>query len=390
MRIFISTGEVSGDLQGAMLVEALYRQAKSQEIPLEILALGGDLMAAAGAKLLGNTAAISSIGIVESLPFIIPTWLMQRRVKAYLRDNPPDLFILLDYMGPNVPFGQYVRKSLPQVPIIYYIAPQSWVWSPNDKTIEEFTEITDLLLAIFPEEARFFAEKGVKVKWVGHPLLDRMAKAPSREATRQALGLDPQQPVIALFPASRYQELKFHLPLICRAAQKLQEKVPDLHFLLPISLNEYRSTVETVVNQHQLSITLLDGRAIEAMAAADFAIAKSGTVNLELALLNVPQLVLCLVSPLTMWIARHILKFSIPFMSPPNLIVMENIIPELLQEEATVERIVQESLDLLLNTERRQKTLVGYQKMRTLLGDVGVCDRAANEILAFKGSSQQI
>ncbi|MEM8777318.1 MAG: lipid-A-disaccharide synthase [Cyanobacteria bacterium P01_G01_bin.49] len=384
MRIFISTGEVSGDLQGSMLVQSLYRQAENQSIPLEILALGGDLMAAAGAKLLGNTAAIGSIGIVESLPFIIPTWLMQRQVKAYLRNNPPDMLILLDYMGPNVSFGKYARKYLPQVPIIYYIAPQSWVWAPNNRTIEQFAEITDLLLAIFPEEARFFEKKGVSVKWVGHPLLDRMEKAPGREETRDALGIAPDKPVIGLFPASRYQELKYHLPLICKAAQKLQEKVPNLHFLLPVSLSEYRTTIEEMVKQYQLSITLFDGRAIEVMAAADFAIAKSGTVNLELALLDIPQLVLCLVNPLTMWIARTILKFSIPYMSPPNLIVMAEIIPELLQEEATVERIVQESLDLLLNPQRRQKTLDDYQQMRTLLGEVGVCDRVANEILHYQ------
>ncbi|ACK65715.1 lipid-A-disaccharide synthase [Rippkaea orientalis PCC 8801] len=386
MRIFISTGEVSGDLQGSLLVESLYQRAEARGIPLEILALGGDRMAAAGAKLLGNTAAIGSIGIVESLPFIIPTWLMQRRVKQYLRENPPDILILIDYMGPNAAFGQYARKHLPQVPIIYYIAPQSWVWAPNSKTIQQFAHITDLLLAIFPEEARFFEEKGVSVKWVGHPLLDRMAKAPSREVARQRLNLHSDQLIVALFPASRYQELKFHLPLMCQAAAKLQEKIPNLHFLLPVSLSEYRSTIEETVKAYPFSVTLLDGQALDVMAAADFAIAKSGTVNLELALLKIPQLVLCLVNPLTMWIARNILKFSIPYMSPPNLVVMEAIIPELLQEEATIERIVQESLDLLLNTERRQKTLADYEQMSTLLGEVGVCDRVANEILDYSKS----
>ncbi|YAI81872.1 MAG: lipid-A-disaccharide synthase [cyanobacterium endosymbiont of Rhopalodia sterrenbergii] len=385
MRIFISTGEVSGDLQGSMLVEALYQQAESQGIPLEILALGGDLMAQAGAKLLGNTAAIGSIGIVESLPFIIPTWLMQRRVKQYLRENPPDILILIDYMGPNSAFGQYARKHFPEVPIIYYIAPQSWVWAPNSKIIQQFAHITDLLLAIFPEEARFFTEKGVKVKWVGHPLLDRITKAPSRQEARLKLNLDSDQTVIALFPASRYQELKYHLPQICKAAQKLQEKIPNLHFLLPISLSEYHNTIKATVNAYKLSITLLDGQeALKVMAAADFAIAKSGTVNLELALLQIPQLVLCLVNPLTMWIARNILNFSIPFMSPPNLVVMEEIVPELLQEEATIDRIVQESLELLFNAKRRQKTLTDYDKMRTMLGEVGVCNRVAREILEYK------
>ena len=367
-------------------IEALYRQAKSQDIPIEIMALGGDAMLSAGANLLGNTAAIGSIGIVEALPFIIPTWRMQNRAKAYLRDNPPDILVLLDYMGPNVSLGKYVRKHLPQVPIVYYIAPQSWVWSPNNKTIEQFAEITDLLLAIFPEEARFFEQKGIKVKWVGHPLLDRIEKASTKELVRQSLGLEVNKPVIALFPASRYQELRYHLPLICKAAQKLQEKVPELHFLLPVSLKEYYDTIEKIVKEYDLSITLLEGRAMEAMAAADFAIAKSGTVNLELALLNVPQLVLCLVNPLTMWIARNILKFSIPFMSPPNLIMMKEIVPELLQEDATIENIVEKSLELLLDSECRKKTLSNYKEMRLLLGEPGVCDRVANEILHYKNT----
>ncbi len=384
MRIFISTGEVSGDLQGALLVEALYRRAQATGIKLEILSLGGDRMAAAGATLLGNTAAIGSIGIVESLPFLIPTWQMQRRVKRYLRENPPDLLVLIDYMGPNISLGQYCRAQFPDIPILYYIAPQAWVWAPSHKTIPQLAAITDKLLAIFPEEARFFAEKGVPVQWVGHPLLDRMADAPNRQEARQLLGIDPDAMVLSLFPASRYQELNYHLPLICQAARQLQAKLPQLQLIMPISLPVYRSKVEATVKEYEVDITLLEGnKALAVMAAADLAIAKSGTVNLELALLDVPQVVLCLVNPLTMWIARHFLKFSIPFMSPPNLVVMREIIPELLQEEVTVERIVSESLDLLLNPERRQQTLVDYQQMRELLGEVGVCDRVAKEVLEF-------
>jgi len=133
MRIFINTGEVSGDLQGALLVEALLRQATERSIALEITALGGDRMAAAGAKLLGNSAAIGAIGIFESIPFIIPSWILQRRVKQYIRNNPPDVLVLIDYLGPNLGLGTYIRKNYPEIPIIYYIAPQTWVWSRQQK-----------------------------------------------------------------------------------------------------------------------------------------------------------------------------------------------------------------------------------------------------------------
>ncbi|ACK73396.1 lipid-A-disaccharide synthase [Gloeothece citriformis PCC 7424] len=383
MRIFISTGEVSGDLQGAMLIEALKRQAALKAMDLEIVALGGDRMAETGVSLLGKTPKIASIGLIEALPFIMPTWKLQRKAKQYLQENPPDLLILIDYCGPNVAIGKYARKNIPQVPILYYIAPQAWVWTTNKKTTQDLVNITDHLLAIFSEEARYFAQKGMSVSWVGHPILDRMAQAPTREEARQKLGIKPDQTAIALLPVSRKQELKYLLPVVCQAAQQIQEKLPDVQFLIPLALEDYRSTISAMMEEYGLQGTILDGKSLDALAAADLAIAKSGTVNLELALLNVPQVVVYRLTPLTLWIAQNILKFSVPFLSPVNLVVMEEVVPELFQERATPEQIVQESLDLLLNPQRRQKTLSDYQRVREELGEVGVCDRAAQEILDY-------
>lgn len=381
MRIFISTGEVSGDLQGALLVEALKRQAQIAAVDLEIVALGGERMEAAGARILGDTTGIGSIGLFESLPFVLPTWLIQRRAQAYLKQNPPDILVLIDYLGPNLGIGSYARKYLPKVPIVYYIGPQDWVWSPNPLSTKKIIEITDELLAIFPGEARYFEAKGAKVTWVGHPLLDRMQAAPKREKARSLLGIEPEQIAIALLPASRKQEIKYLLPVICQAAKQIQEKLPQAHFWIPVSLEAYRSSIVAAVRNYGLSATVLSGQTLEAIAAADLAITKSGTVNLEIALLNVPQVVFYKVNPITSWIARNLLKFSIPFMSPPNLVAMQPIVPELLQEEATAERIVRESLELLLNRERREKIAIDYQQMRKSLGEVGVCDRAACKIM---------
>jgi len=392
MRIFISTGEVSGDLQGALLIEGLKRQAKAMGIELELVALGGDRMAAAGATLLGNTEGIGSVGLLEALPFILPTLQIQRRAKQYLRDNPPDLIVLIDYAGPNGEIGKYVRQHLPQVPMLYYIAPQYWVWSAPPTLASRIVKVTDLekilqvmdrLLAIFPEEARFFEKRGVDVCWVGHPLLDRMQKAPSREASRASLGIQPDQLAISLFPVSRRQEVRYLFPVLFEAMGQLQEKLPQVHFLIPLSLPAYRQPIEAQLERHGIKATILEGRSLEVMAAADLAIAKSGTVNLEIALMEIPQLVLYRVNPITLWLARKLFKFATPFLSPANLVVMEPIVPELFQENATPERILQESLDLLLNSERRQEMLKNYRRMRDCLGEVGVCDRAAREILEF-------
>jgi lipid-A-disaccharide synthase len=383
MHIFISTGEVSGDLHGAMLIEALQRQALINNIDLEIFALGGDRMEKAGAKLLGNTTTISAIGLLESLPYILPTLKVQRAAKQYLRDNPPDILILIDYIGPNVAIGNFVRKYLPQLPIIYYIAPQDWVWSPSPKNTQQLVYIIDKLLAIFPQEAKYFAEKGVNVSWIGHPLLDRIKDAPDKITARKLLNIDKEKTIITLLPASRQQELKYLLPLMFQAARQIQERIPEIEFLIPISLEKYSETIESAIQEYKLNARSIFGKTIEAIVAADLAITKSGTVNLEMALLNVPQVVFYKVHPVTAWIAKKLLNFSVPFISPVNLMVMREIVPELLQQEATVERIVAESLPLILDRQKRQQTLQDYREMRERLGEIGAIDRAAQEIIKF-------
>ena len=383
VRVFISTGEVSGDLQGALLVESLYKHAQASNLPLEVLGLGGERMRASGAVLLGNTTNIGSVGILESLPFVFPTIKVQRRAKEYLRNAPPDVLVLIDYMGPNLAIGGYVRKHLPQLPIVYYIAPQAWVWSPFPNDANAIAQVSDRLLAVFPEEARFFAEKGVNVTWVGHPLLDRLESAPTRKEARQRLKIDESETIVALIPASRQQEIRYLLPVILQAAIALQQQFPSLTFLLPLSTPNFLEVIQAAIKQSQLSVRIIEEDTLSAIAASDLAITKSGTVNLELALLNVPQVVLYRVNPVTMWLGRTFLNFSVPFISPTNLVVNEPIIPELLQEEATVERVVKEAGILLTDETKRQEMLTGYQRVRKGLGETGVSDRAAQEILSL-------
>ncbi|MGQ4646465.1 lipid-A-disaccharide synthase [Lyngbya aestuarii] len=398
--ILISTGEVSGDLQGALLINALKLQAEATGLELNIVALGGEKMADAGAKLLANTTSIGSVGLLESVPFVLPTLQIQRRAREYLRQYPPDLVVLIDYLGPNISIGSFIRHQLPQVPVVYYIAPQDWVWSISPRNTKKLVEIADKMLAVFPEEARYFAKNGASVTWVGHPLVDRMQSSPSREQARAALGIKPGQTAIALVPASRRQEVKYMLPIVFEAARLLQaellgklegSKIVDQQpstsqadaplFWIPLSLEAYRRPIEEAIKHYGLRATIVASQTTQVLAAADLAITKSGTVNLELALLDVPQVVFYRVSPVTAWIARHLLNFSIPFMAPPNLVVMRSIVPELLQEQATPENIVREARELLFNTDKRLQVLADYQEMRSFLGEVGVCDRAAREII---------
>ncbi|MDX2231347.1 MAG: lipid-A-disaccharide synthase [Leptolyngbyaceae cyanobacterium bins.349] len=398
-RIFISTGEVSGDLQGSLLIQSLNRLAQHHGLTLEILALGGDRMANVGATLLAHTSEIGSMGILESLPFVVPTLQIQNQAKAHLQQHPPDVVVLIDYMGPNLALCEYFFKQANSPPVVYYISPQEWVWGDQWQwgvklfRSELIVKATERVLAIFPAEAEYMQRKGAKVSWVGHPLVDRMQTALKRDQARAALGLDPDQLVVTLLPASRQQEIKYLLPIISQTAQRIQQKLPQVRFLIPLALEKYRQPIEQAIAHYGLQAIILSDQVgtqtddpaqsvtLQAIAAADLAITKSGTVNLEIALLNTPQVVLYKVNRVTAWILRHILHFSIPFMSPPNLVMMRAIVPEFMQDQATPATLAQESLEILLNPDQRSRILADYHAMRQVLGEPGVCDRAANEIL---------
>lgn len=385
LRVFIHTGEVSGDMQGSLLVEALERQSERRGIAVEISAMGGSRMTAAGAKLIGDTVSVSSIGFFEALPHVMNALKLNRQARHHLKAAPPDVVVLIDYMGPNVAIGKFIRHQFPTVPIAYYIAPHLWVWATIPGDTDKVLSVSDRILAIFPEEARYYQERGAQVSWVGHPLLDKFADyqpESAKQAARQRLDLGPNDQVVTLLPASRQQELTYVLPIMFAAAQRLQTQMPQLKFLVPLARAAFRDTLETALHDYGLTgqVVVQDEQML-AISAADLAITKSGTTNLEIALMEVPQVVMYRLNRLTAWVAEFVLKFSAAYVSPVNLVNMEPIVPEFVQWEATPEAISQMALNLLNNPDQRQKMVEGYRTMRQHLGSVGVCDRTANEIL---------
>jgi lipid-A-disaccharide synthase len=394
LRLLVSTGEVSGDLQGSLLVKALHAEAQRRGLDLEVVALGGERMERAGAVLLANTTRMGAIGLLEAIPFVLPTLRLQRRLKRWFRGEPPDGVVLIDYMGPNVSLGLRLKRKFPQVPVTYYIAPQEWAFKFGINGRTNLISFTNQILAIFQQEARFYRCRGANVTYVGHPLLDTIGEVPSRPAARQLLGLKQDAPVLLLMPASRRQELRFMLPHIVKAAAQLQQLDPSLQVVVPAGLPGFETQLSLQLTQAGVRATIIpaaDSDRLKAAlcAAADVAIAKSGTVNLELALRGVPQVVVYRVSRATAFVARHILRFSVPHISPVNLVLGERLVPELLQEDLRAKTIVAEALPLLdpLGPERLGM-LAGYDRLRLELGEPGVTQRAAcailNQVLAGK------
>ncbi|WP_250397419.1 lipid-A-disaccharide synthase [Synechococcus sp. MU1651] len=386
VRLLISTGEVSGDLQGSLLIRALRLEAERRGLELEVLALGGPRMEAAGAVLIADTAPMGAIGLWEAVPLILPTLRLQARVDALLEEQPLDGVVLIDYVGANVRLGTRLRRQQPELPITYYIAPQEWAWRFGDGSTTRLLDFTDRILAIFPAEAEFYAARGADVSWVGHPLLDSFQNLPDRASARRQLGLDPEAPVLLLLPASRPQELRYLMRPLAQAAALLQQRHPDLQVLLPAGLSQFEAPLAAALQEagvrHARVIPAAEADELKTTfcSAADLALGKSGTVNLELALQGVPQVVGYRVSRLTAWVARHVLRFQVDHISPVNLLLKQRLVPELLQDELTAEALVERALPLLTDTPERQAMLEGYARLRTTLGAPGVTERAAKAI----------
>jgi len=387
LRLLVSTGEVSGDLQGSLLVEALHREARRRGLKLQVLALGGERMQRAGAQLLADTTRMGAIGLWETIPFLLPTLRLQRRLRRWFLQQPPDGVVLIDYMGPNVSLGLRTKRCFPQVPITYYIAPQEWAFKFGSEGRTNLIRFTNQILAIFQEEARYYRCRGANVTYVGHPLLDTIGDPPVRDQACDQLGLDPQAPVLLLMPASRRQELHYLLPHLVAAAAELQRRQPRLQVVVPAGLAGFEVRLNHQLERAGLRATVVSAADADRLkpllcAAADLALAKSGTVNLELALRGVPQVVVYRVSWFTAFVARHLLRFSVPHISPVNLVLGERLVPELLQEALHPAAIVEQALPLLQEASpERRAMLEGYRRLRCQLGEPGVTDRAAAAIL---------
>ena len=386
MKLLISTGEVSGDLQGSLLINALKTNAEKRKIELEIIALGGERMQEAGAKLISNTSSIGAIGFLEALPYVLPTLNAQSKIDNYLSSSPPDAVVLIDYMGPNIRLGLKVKKKFPNIPIIYYIAPQEWAWRLGDSGTTDLISFTDKILAIFEEEAKFYSNKGGNVKFVGHPMLDSYRNIPTREESLRRIGLTSDQKLLLIIPASRKQELKYILPTLLKAAKLLQEKDPSITVLIPSGSNEFNELLNNSLKEFALSGRIILSNEVDDLkpflfSAANLALAKSGTINMELALNSVPQIVGYKVSRVTAFFARYLLRFNVKYISPVNLLLNKMLIPEFIQEDFKADKIFNAALKILEDNSTKEDIKLGYERLKDKLGKPGVTDRASKDIL---------
>ena len=378
-KVRIIAGEASGDLHGARLVSAML--AKNPELTFS--GMGGKELAAAGVDLLFDAKKIAVVGIAEVFSHLPDILAARKILRTALRDQRPALLILIDFPDFNFILARCAKKL--GIPIFYYISPQVWAWRSG--RVKTMKKLVDRIGVILPFEEQFFRSRGVAAEYVGHPLLDSVRSSCSREEFCRTHDIDPGTLLVGLMPGSRTKELATLLPILLQTAVKMQQKQDrKIVFLLPVA-----STLSVVEIRaggldefgKELDIHLITESRYDMMAACDAAVVVSGTVTLELALLDTPMVVCYKVSPSTYRMGRWLINKDMQYFSLVNLIAEAPVVQELAQEEVNPERLSEELSLILFDRKKREVMLQGLALVRERMGGPGASAKAAKLALSL-------
>lgn len=364
-------GEASGDILGAGLIRALRRRYPDARF----VGIGGDEMIAEGFHSLVPMERLSVMGLVEVLGRIRELFQIRRRLLDYLLDNRPDVVIGID--SPDFTLAVERRCREAGIATVHYVSPSVWAW--RQSRIHTIARSVDLMLTLFPFEARFYEEHDVPVAFVGHPLADRIPMMPDPASARSTLGLVPDAPVLAVLPGSRAGEVARLGGLFLDTARWLQDRQSDLQLVIPCVNRERERQIRALVAQRavQLPVTIVRGQSRRVMAAADVVLLASGTATLEAMLLKKPMVVGYRLSAISYRLLSRLV--SVPHVALPNLLAGESLVPERLQDEATPETLGADVLHWLRDDAGRERLVARFTELhRTLRRDAD--ERAAEAV----------
>ena len=364
-RFFILAGEPSGDIHGARLMAEL----REQHGNVEFVGIGGENMQKQGLDSIIPLSQMSVVGINEVVKKILFFREVMYLCRNHLKNGNFDAFIPVDYPGFNLRLASYAKKT--GIPVLYYIAPQLWAWGKN--RTNKLKESVDLLMVVFPFEVDFFGKLGIKTTFVGHPLFDDPIynnDFPLRNERNFA---------IAIFPGSRKQEILKHLSLVKQIIAKLNMRLPEYEIRIAISKKSDAKLYKRI--KKNFPDIVLSDNPKELMRTSMAGIIKTGTSNLEAALLGLPINMFYKTSWLSYLLGKHLVNLK--HLSLINILPGENVISEFIQRDAKTALIVDDILDIIQNEKRYIQIQETYNKIRKMLGEKGASEKAAKSILDF-------
>ncbi len=372
-KIMIVTGEVSGDRQGALLAKAILKQDGS----VRLVGVGGEQMRKAGVDVRIESPHLGCVGFSEAMMLLGALVGLYRRTQRLIRTEHPDVVVLVDNEGLNTILSRELHRRGTRV--VFHFPPQAWLWAPSRALA--VAKNADLILSAFQAEAEFYRQSGAKVVWTGHPVVDAVSPNGDGAKALAAAGLEPECPTLALMPGSRLHELRRLTPVMLAAGRRVKQRHPNLQIILPLASARWRPLIEHTVArcgmQNEVAIVTDEGYELRRRCTA--ALVKSGTGTLETAMLGVPMVVVYRLSALSYWLARRLARTR--FMALPNILLEEEVVPELCQHDVTENRLAAEVCKILEEHPYAERIRRRLAQLRTMLGPAGSADRAGSLVL---------
>ncbi|MFP4272061.1 MAG: lipid-A-disaccharide synthase [Halothiobacillaceae bacterium] len=372
--VMFSAGEASGDRYAA----EIWLRVSARKPQMTAFGLGGPTSRQAGIETLVDAREIAVMGLVEVLRHYPRLRRAMNTLKSALEERRPALLICIDYQEFNQRLARHARAL--GIPVLFFVAPQVWAWRP--RRAAKMRTVADRLAVLFDFEVPLFDAHGIDTVHVGHPLLDLVDLQRGRDAARQALDLPLRGTVVGLLPGSRLSEIGRLLPPMLESARLLQASHPDCRFVLPRAAGITSQDLAPFLESSPIrSLQVVEGQAHEVMRAADALLVASGTASLEAGIIGTPMVIVYRTHGLTAWLAGRLLET--PHVGLPNIIAGQEIVPELLQDQATPERMAGRISSLIDDPELARRQREQLIRLRSRLGDRGALDRLAEQVLSM-------
>ena len=361
LTVLFSAGEASGEQHAAQM----FLELKKQLPALKGIGMGGAAMRAAGIDVRYDSTAIGVIGVIEVLKHFAEIRRAMQTMRRLVRQERPDLLVCVDYKEFNFKLARFAKRC--GVKVLFYVSPQVWAWRPG--RVKKYGRAIDTMAVIFPFETTFYEAENIPVRYVGHPSVDKVMPQYDPPEAMSRFKLDAANPVVGLLPGSRMHEIERMLPVMLAAARTLRQQLPAVQFVLPQAQSIPDSLLAHYLEPAEIAVQVIKNQPYDVIQCCDAVVTTSGTATLEIALLQVPMVIIYKLAEPTYWMGRWLVKT--PFIGLPNIIAGKRIVKELIQHDAGAANIAEEIFKLLNDRDYRDAVKADLAQVKQRLGPGG-------------------